>query len=715
MRRLRQLIQKSAKVALKRPFYTFMIVIVIISIIYSTLLITQLKKDSDRINVQFTLYYSDLIERSLKGTQDLSTLLLYTDAAKRMSNYSQSEVNTPSALNVGYDIVLLIRNYIETYNILEDIYLYYPECDLVIGRKGVFNSYVYFRAEHPEIIPSEQMFSRWKSQFDQKPHGFYVDIDDNGQTSTYHFLESISKAQSGKRIVVAKIGNTQMNDLLKDITESSSYIYAALVDQNGRVYAQAGDGTPFLNKDGVFNYRKNSGNFSFYTAKTEEWPLELVTVQNLSTAYSRVHKFIRIIIMGITAVALVSYVLSYIFAKRSQAKIDKLASRFNQSERVKDLNDFDYISIEIDKLIQSNADIIEAAEQQQQLIHSFFLRDLLSCGRSPESNIDHLCATYQVNFEYTWFAIIILDPKQPESDKTVSALNRAIASYNALDFTTLWCSIEDKKVFLCNYETLSQTLLTPVINLAKELSNVLPCEVEISPAKDSLSSLLNFYNEKNNGHNQETVPPAHLSHSTASILEQFNAAVDSDDFETAIIVLSRLEKFFSTTKNEHLIECHKYVLLIKLYEAYDVPQVQQQLENLYSCIDEDDWLSRLSALLQELDRVINRQIDTRHVAEMAKDIFHSEYSNPQLSLQSVADRLCVSSSYLSRLFKKTYNISPISYLNRFRVEKAKELMILQNDNLDIIALQCGFTSNVQLIRVFKKLENQTPGAFRNQK
>ena len=99
--------------------------------------------------------------------------------------------------------------------------------------------------------------------------------------------------------------------------------------------------------------------------------------------------------------------------------------------------------------------------------------------------------------------------------------------------------------------------------------------------------------------------------------------------------------------------------------------------------------------------------------ELAHDIIDQEYDNPQLGLHMIADRIGVSQSYLSRLFKQKYGIGVIKYLNYVRIEQAKRLMVTGTDNLQVIAMNVGFLSDVTLIRVFKKYENTTPGNYRN--
>ena len=72
----------------------------------------------------------------------------------------------------------------------------------------------------------------------------------------------------------------------------------------------------------------------------------------------------------------------------------------------------------------------------------------------------------------------------------------------------------------------------------------------------------------------------------------------------------------------------------------------------------------------------------------------------------VSEQLNVSNSYLSTTFKATYGVSIIQYINRLRVDQAKSLILNTDMNIKDIAQTVGFSSDINFIRVFKKLENR---------
>ena len=84
-----------------------------------------------------------------------------------------------------------------------------------------------------------------------------------------------------------------------------------------------------------------------------------------------------------------------------------------------------------------------------------------------------------------------------------------------------------------------------------------------------------------------------------------------------------------------------------------------------------------------------------------------------LSLEELADNSFVSPQYLSRMFKKYTNETIFSYLQKVRLNKAKELLI-NHSNLKIqeITALCGFSDTSYFISSFRKFTGYTPLQFR---
>jgi len=89
------------------------------------------------------------------------------------------------------------------------------------------------------------------------------------------------------------------------------------------------------------------------------------------------------------------------------------------------------------------------------------------------------------------------------------------------------------------------------------------------------------------------------------------------------------------------------------------------------------------------------------------------FSEP-LPLPAVARKAGFSVPAFSRVFKQATGTSFLAYLRAIRVEHAKRLLATTRMTTDQVAQACGFQSQHHLIRSFKKVTGQTPGACRRQ-
>ena len=88
------------------------------------------------------------------------------------------------------------------------------------------------------------------------------------------------------------------------------------------------------------------------------------------------------------------------------------------------------------------------------------------------------------------------------------------------------------------------------------------------------------------------------------------------------------------------------------------------------------------------------------------------YQNP-LNLDSLAKSVSLSREQFCRFFKKSFRSTPVSYLNRYRINRSMSL--LRETGLPVIdiALAVGFDSSNYFAVSFRKATGMTPSQFRN--
>lgn len=83
-----------------------------------------------------------------------------------------------------------------------------------------------------------------------------------------------------------------------------------------------------------------------------------------------------------------------------------------------------------------------------------------------------------------------------------------------------------------------------------------------------------------------------------------------------------------------------------------------------------------------------------------------------ITLESVADQVGVSASYLSRLFKEEMGIGFQDFLTNTRIEKAIELLRDAPISIRDLADAVGYNNPTYFCKAFKRKTGKTVGAFR---
>ena len=121
---------------------------------------------------------------------------------------------------------------------------------------------------------------------------------------------------------------------------------------------------------------------------------------------------------------------------------------------------------------------------------------------------------------------------------------------------------------------------------------------------------------------------------------------------------------------------------------------------------------RLIAALQDYVESGSREHSDK--VERALRYIEENFADPGICADRIGDALGLSASYVSRLLRQNTGMGVVDYIHAARLKKAKELLASTDLSVDDIAVQVGFSSRWTLTRSFKRYEETTPGAYREQ-
>ncbi|WAA12229.1 AraC family transcriptional regulator [Fervidibacillus halotolerans] len=139
------------------------------------------------------------------------------------------------------------------------------------------------------------------------------------------------------------------------------------------------------------------------------------------------------------------------------------------------------------------------------------------------------------------------------------------------------------------------------------------------------------------------------------------------------------------------------VLIRKIEQLNDVDQLNQfEIDMVYSFIH-----TLKSEQTPNYKSIVNKTIAYIH-ENILKD----------LSLQTIAEELYVSPSYLSTTFKKETGTTLTDYINRKRMEESKYFLLHTDLSISDIAHLFHFCNQSYYTNLFKKITGMTPKQFK---
>jgi AraC-like DNA-binding protein/quercetin dioxygenase-like cupin family protein len=218
------------------------------------------------------------------------------------------------------------------------------------------------------------------------------------------------------------------------------------------------------------------------------------------------------------------------------------------------------------------------------------------------------------------------------------------------------------------------------------------------------------------------VPPnlLHMAKSINGNACEFNAIVFSQSYLTDFYQNPHYTKYMLPIKNYSLrcplqmtsdISWHKDIInsIDRIYHLTQDNPEQSELQVHGMLLMVWQWIYnnhlskievsiRLSRLALQLENAINE--------------IHNSY-NDMITLSKLASLSNLSEGQFCRLFKQLTDVTPFSYINRYRVIKSCEYLSNTSKKVAEIATLCGFNNISYYNREFNKYIKVTPSEYRN--
>ncbi|MBQ7974287.1 MAG: helix-turn-helix transcriptional regulator [Clostridia bacterium] len=192
---------------------------------------------------------------------------------------------------------------------------------------------------------------------------------------------------------------------------------------------------------------------------------------------------------------------------------------------------------------------------------------------------------------------------------------------------------------------------------------------------------------------------------------EFYGCLKSGDREQVMHNLDEMKKYVISAFAPDVFRL-VYINLVHCFSgSLGDEYVQQHLENMPDTVED-----AFGIIADMTDKYFEQIYISGNSSEYLKrevlKIVDREFSNPLLSVSMLADRLGISTSYLSRYFKDKTGVTLFSYIDEIRISKAKQLLAETDAPVKDIVKAVGYNDINNFNRKFKSKTGKTPSSYR---
>jgi AraC-like DNA-binding protein len=543
--------------------------------------------------------------------------------------------------------------------------------------------------------------------------------------------------------------------LLQNLNEASTNIM--VVDESGAVILGGSpdiDAEQIIRRDPATHETKSGDQIYLvhsYAFKAEEWTLHsTVRVKDISKNIDRIQ--FRLFGMCLFLLIVLS-VLSYWNSRRQFKPFSQLARQIRktvapdaQMAEQRNYSEFAVIKTGLDHMVKTMDEMNNIIRNHRDVVKNELLRQwLLQGGYSKEMEENEALRQFLVSD--IRLAVIRINRFQSFSERYSYAsrklllyamgniageiLSRHGFAAESVDLGSdqlvllVGGGAEDADPVLALKESDAAIGQWLNLNVTSAISDRTPIKANMRALYEKISdlTLLRFFDADDKVYVEADLAP-YLPERQSDLDEgAIHQLIESTRKAQKEAVREQLDFMFEELQKLTYAECQfrLKLLLFHVFKAFSkaIGEREQGADHLLrqfdTLMDVKDWLYRqLEALIDSA--ALQHSSSTRR-EELAAEIFDyvkQHLHDPMLTLESIADYMMLSGSYVRLVFKETYHITLSGFIHQERLEQAKQLLVSTDWPVLDIAERSGFQSKTTFFTSFKKYTGLTPNQYREQ-
>lgn len=159
----------------------------------------------------------------------------------------------------------------------------------------------------------------------------------------------------------------------------------------------------------------------------------------------------------------------------------------------------------------------------------------------------------------------------------------------------------------------------------------------------------------------------------------------------------------------HMFFNYFYESKVDIHELFHNQYSYNTYMNSYS--DAASLRDAMTYMMKQAKELRAGQVPQSDV-EKAKTFISDHLADP-ITVRDVAEHMCLSAEYFTKLFKKETGQNIKEYITLTKVEAAKDMLERADIPVGMVALELGYTNFSHFTQVFKKYEGITPSEYRS--
>lgn len=633
----------------------------------------------------------------------------------------------------AYQLTDTLRDYLIANSFIENTYIYYPKSNLVVGSSGCFSSEAYYTLQN---YPDSSGCQSWL-QVLNSAEGMSIQDLSFRERQNISFIHKMETDHSNAAIMVFEIDYSQ---LLRDFDPSATVDALSIgILAKEHLTASVGNTDSLNTVDDLYRSWKESGENIIRRSDTYAFfypsfvpGLTYVTVYTAGQLLKSLYFPLAAALTGVFLCAVIGIAGAVCVSVRNGRPMENLLAALGKKSNSED-DDYQFILHKFEQMTEEKYKSEELMRKHQTLLNSIFLSTLLLENFQNENEVFAKAKHYEVSLEASIYQVLILaSPEEQAYDYALEA--GALLDYlDQTEYSSLLTVRRAQYVILFNTdEPIPQHELRQMIETLRSLAFPgSPTLAAVGNRCDNMAEILSSYRNALTALRTADFPDGSgivyytetneaIEPGNTDLMKLFSSLIYSKEFLKARQLLVQLNSEYLYHENVQTEVLRLNALTNLLIDAactmLSQPQAAKEADALIKSADSrENFLTQADSLLKTLEKSAASQNASKDsIAAQAKQYIDEHFTDPMLGLYLVSDQLGTSNSYLSATFKKVYGVNVVQYINQLRIEQAKILILNTRRNIKEIAQEVGFSSDINFIRVFKKMENQTPTMLRKQ-